>query len=266
MRRKILLLSLLAGGASASFAHGAIVVNLANGGSSTVSVGGTIDVQLLVSTDNPNGIHDIQARVQESTSGFWTAATNNVDPGTGSGTDLSFAANVFTNQSVTNTTSNHPDVATFNNAFFVTSNPPGDPSPGHTLESPTSKFSPNTLQPTSATGNSPLSGFQAFTSGGANFDIGDGFSLSNGIQFKLIDISFKAETPGTVFFSITNQNQDLAGAEWIASDGSTFASTTVIPGAGFSVNIVPAPEPASMGIVSLAALGLLARKRGEAAS
>jgi hypothetical protein len=259
-RREILLLSLIGGTLSmAAAAPAAIVVNIANGGSSTVTVGQTIDVQILVSTDNPDGIHDIQARVQESTSGYWSSGNNNVDPGTGTGTDLSYAANVFTNQSITNTTSNHADVSSFNNAFFVATNPLGDPV-GHTLESPTSKYSPTTLAPTSPTGNSPLAGFQAFTAGDASFDIGDGFSSGNAVQTKLIDISYKAQNPGTVYFSITNQNGDLAGAEWGDNDGGSFAPATVTAGSGFSVNIVPAPEPLSLGLMSMSVLGLLRRR------
>lgn len=231
--------------AAAPNTEAAVVVDLDNTGNSTVAVGQTIVARIAVSTNNPNGLNVLNVRITTSTaSAGGTAASS------------PFLASVVP---TTGTTGLSSVVTAFNPAL----NFPGETS---ILASGTATFvnDGSNIVPSNATGNRPLSGFTGQGTDGrgpAAF-----YSPGNAVLTYFADVTFLALKPGTLFFSLS-PNPPTA-SEYNAATGT--AATTVTPtlatGAGFSVNIVSAvvPEPASVGLAGVAALGLLARRRAAA--
>lgn len=238
--RKFLVLPAIAGGllgiSLARSARATIIVDLVNGGASTVQVGQTIDLEYLVSTDNSNGIFSVQTRSVESlTSGGAAQATP-------------FSASVINS---TVSTGTHADLVTVASPFATDGNVSNN--------APTANFLASGV-PNSTSGNEPLWGFIAQSTNGS--ETGDFFSADNATQTRYIDVFYKALVPGTVFFGQTTTGNGETGNEY-NSDGSNSAATVTAEG-GFSVTITAVPEPASLSMIGLGALGLLARWRRTA--
>lgn len=250
MRKKLSLLSLVAAGlaglAISAPAQATIIIDLVNPGASTVAPGGTIDVRYLVSTDNSFGIHDVEARTQESING-----------GTSPEAHPFTAATIATNPA--NTSSNQAVVSTFASNFFQSS-------ANVQLNKPSMKFGADG-QPSAAPasgGNEPLWGFVAQS--GAGEEEGDLFSASNATQFQVFDVSFKVPataTPGTVItFSTIPTVTSTFGHEYVDGNGTVASSNSALTSeGGFNVTVAAVPEPASISLIGAGALGLLARRR-----
>ena len=226
--------------ALARTASAAVIEDLVNpaGANTTVPVGTIIHAQWLVSTDNPNGIDFVQARIQESVNGGTSAQAHPFS-----------AAVIPTNPA--NTSSNQPDVASWSSGFYQSSSTV-------TLATPVAKYLADGT-PNSTTGNEPLPVFTAVGSSGDEF--GDGYSPSNGTQKLLIDISYQALVPGTVTFSPTTFGNGSNYEEFSDTNGDAGPLSQATQEGGFTVTVTAVPEPASIGLGGLSLLGLLARRR-----
>jgi PEP-CTERM motif-containing protein len=253
VRRKLFLLPLITAGVAGLMAtapaKATIIIDIVNGGPSTVQVGQTIPVIYKVSTDNPNGVYALEAQTQESINGGTSAD--------GTGTPPQFTAAVTTTASITNTTSNHPIVETFSDFYQSINNV--------TLAGYNTKFNPTTSEPNTVTDNEPFWGFEAANAVNGTSEENDLYSAGNATQFQVISIPFKAYQPGVVTFSILN-NSNLYGYEYTDADGDhgvvgTDPSSAITLGQSFSVTITAVPEPASFSLLGLGAMSLLARWR-----
>ena len=65
------------------------------------------------------------------------------------------------------------------------------------------------------------------------------------------------------FAAITINGTSLAPGTYSAATLATMFPTNFVPGGTGSLQVVPAPEPASVGLLTVASLGVLARRRSS---
>jgi hypothetical protein len=254
-RKSVIMLAVAAGLGSLAMslpAKANIVLTLSNpaGSNTTVSSGAVIHAEWSASTDNSNGIHDIQGRIDESlTSG-------------GSPQTAPYNAQVE-NSTTINVNNAQADLCTFSSSFYQSSS-------NVVLAKPTAKFNSNgTVNTTNALYNQPLFGFTAQSSSGE--EEGDLYSPGNAAQTEMFDISFAVNNTGTspitIFFNPSTGNNGGVGHEYTDGLGDVDTANDVgTYNGGFQVTINPVavPEPASMSLIGLGAFGLLARWRRTA--
>ena len=231
-------------GAMASLAHGTIIVNLSSPqAGETVPVGSIIHAVVTASTDNPDGIAQLQTRLQTSLDG------TNPD-------NAPFHVSLIaTNPN--NTTSNQPVVSTFGPAATIDSNA--------TLAKATARFASNGQPAVTPTGDEPLFGYTGYSGNGRLANAGF-YSPSNQTLQEFFDVSFRADNPGAVQFGFSSLANSLSGSEFTMapSSGDTTSAATAVnvePGSGFTVTVAPTPEPATLGLLGLIGGGLLIRRR-----
>ncbi len=239
IRANSLLASIALGGLLASNASATIVVRLFNpaGANTTVNVGDVIHADVAVSTDNANGIYDVQTRLQTSINGGVTAD------------DRPFHASLIPTNPA-NITTNQPVVSSFNSTLTSNGN--------LILAKATARFAGDAT-PNSMTGNEPLFSFTAASSSGS--EMGDFYSPLNATQTQLFDVSFKAMLAGTVTFNFTTLGNGLTGDEYNADGTNTVAVVTPTPSSSFAVTINNTPEPSSIALAGVGAAAMLRRRR-----
>lgn len=252
--RKNKTLALLSGVVAATLisltpaANGAVSIELTNLGSSAVHVGDTIIARVRLATDNPNGLSNASARINQSTvSVGGTAITSGA--GLGAVPISSIPGN--------NGTSN-PSPITVTFAPSLTS--AGDV----TLATSASVFDASGVPQTNPQGTRPLAGFSDQTTliqhGGVKFFTSADISQSANL-FQFLDIPFVARNVGTFFFSLTPNAGTIQEYDSLTGTSATSVTPTFLGGGGFAVTITSVPEPTSLGLAGIAGLGLLARRR-----
>ena len=221
-----------------STARGAIILSLSSPqDGQTVPVGSTIHALVAASTDNPNGIASLQARLETTLDGM----NADVHP-------FHFSL-IATNPS--NTTTNQAVTSSFNSALS---------DPNTLLAKATAKFGIDGQPSVSPTGNEPLFGFTGDGPGGRaspRF-----YSPANANLTQFFDVSFRADNPGTVQFKFAdNVPNSVQGYEYnnpfvdgTSAVDSSLANISTM--GGFSITASPVPEP-GMGTAMAGAGSLL---------
>jgi hypothetical protein len=235
--------------ASRSFAT--VTVNMTNpaGAVSTVRLGDIITIHITAATDNVNGIATVGYRVNTSLASIG-GAVDSVSP---------FHAVAMPSDP------NASNLTTVSQAFLETLGP-GIADANHQTV-PTLVLFSGTQNgypiPSTSTTNRVTLTYTGFVTAGQRGP--DPFGGANvGIPQVLADVSYRAVTLGTVYFSLM-PNLPLA-QEYSSSSGTGSVAATTTGTGGFQVNIVAGdvPEPASLGVLSLGGLALLARRRRRA--
>ena len=226
-----------------STARGGILLSLSSPqDGQTVQVGSVVHALVAASTDNPNGIASLQARLESTLDG----ANPDVHP-------FTFSL-VATNPA--NTTSNQSVVSSFNSVLS---------DPNTLLAKATAKFGIDGQPSVSPTGDEPLFGFTGDGPGGRaspRF-----YSPNNANLTQFFDVSFRADNPGTVHFKFAdNVPNSVQGYEYnnpfvdsTSAVDSTLASIST--SGGFTITASPVPEPGIGTALAGAGSLLLMRRR-----